>query len=135
MTTTTTTLVGNLTAEPRLRFTTAGKAVAGFGVAVNRRWQTNGEWQEHVSFFDVTAWGDLAENVAASLDKGTRVVVTGRLQQRSYDGKDGEKRTAVELVADAIGPDLRFATATVERIERESLSASRSAPPAGEEPF
>jgi single-strand DNA-binding protein len=90
------TLVGNLTREPELRFTTGGRGVASFGLAVSRRYQVNGEWQEQTSFFNVVAWGTLGENAAASLGKGTRVVVTGRLEQRSYETKEGEKRSVVE---------------------------------------
>ena len=100
----TVTIVGNLTRDPELRFTTGGKGVASFGVAVNRRYQQNGEWQEKMSFFNVTAWDTLGENAAASLTKGTRVIVTGRLEQREYETKEGEKRNVVEIVADEIGP-------------------------------
>ena len=127
----TVTLVGNAAREPELRFTTGGRAVASFGIAVNRRYQVNNEWQEQVSFFNVTAWGTLAENAAASIAKGTRVIVTGRLEQREYDAKDGTKRTVVEVVADEIGPSLRWARCEVERVERAqagdgSLSAARA---------
>ena len=102
--TSTVTLVGNATKDPELRFTTGGRGVASFGLAVSRRYQVNNEWQEQTSFFNVTAWGTLGENVAASITKGTRVIVTGRLEQREYDAKDGTKRTVVEVVADEIGP-------------------------------
>ena len=106
----TVTIVGNLTRDPELRFTAGGKGIASFGVAVNRRWQQNGEWQEKVSFFNVTAWDTLGENIAASLTKGTRVIVTGRLEQREYETKEGEKRNVVEIVADEIGPSLALGT-------------------------
>lgn len=119
----TTTIVGNLTRDPELRFTTGGRAQATFGVAVNRRYQVNGEWQEQVSFFNVIAWGTLAENLSASLEKGARVVVTGRLEQRSYETKEGEKKSVVEIVADEAGPSLRWARATVERIVRDDNSS------------
>ena len=115
----TVTIVGNLTRDPELRFTAGGKGIANFGVAVNRRWQQGGEWQEKVSFFNVTAWDTLGENIAASLTKGTRVIVTGRLEQREYETKEGEKRNVVEIVADEIGPSLRWARAEVERIARD----------------
>ena len=115
----TVTIVGNITRDPELRFTAGGKGIASFGVAVNRRWQQNGEWQEKVSFFNVTAWDTLGENIAASLTKGTRVIVTGRLEQREYETKEGEKRNVVEIVADEIGPSLRWARAEVERIARD----------------
>ena len=116
----TVTIVGNLTRDPELRFTAGGKGKANFGVAVSRRYQQNGEWQEKVSFFDVVAWDTLGENIAASLTKGTRVIVTGRLEQREYETKEGEKRNVVEIVADEIGPSLRWARAEVERIARDS---------------
>jgi single-strand DNA-binding protein len=146
----TVTIVGNITRDPELRFTAGGKGIASFGIAVNRRWQQGGEWQEKVSFFNVTAWDTLGENAAASLTKGTRVIVTGRLEQREYETKDGEKRNVVEIVADEIGPSLRWARADVERIARDSgsgggggsssgggASASRAPDPVygDEEPF
>ena len=114
----TTTIVGNLTRDPELRYTTSGRGVASFGVAVSRRYQRNNEWQEETSFLNVVAWGDLGENASASLTKGARVIVFGRLEQRTYE-KDGEKRSVVEIVADEIGPSLRWATATVERIHKD----------------
>jgi prolyl-tRNA synthetase len=96
------TIVGNLTRDPELRFTPAGAPVTTFGVAVNRRWQNrdNQQWEESVSFFNVTCWRDLAQNVSESLEKGSRVVVTGRLEQRSWETNDGERRSVVEIVAD-----------------------------------
>lgn len=112
------TLIGNLTRDPELRYTTGGRGVASFGLAVNRRYQQNGEWQEQTSFFNVVCWGDLGENVAATLTKGARTIVTGRLEQRSYETQDGEKRSVVEIVADEVGPSLRWATANIERTER-----------------
>ncbi len=120
----TVTIVGNITRDPELRFTAGGKGIASFGLAVNRRWQQNGEWQEKVSFFNVTAWDSLGENIAASLTKGTRVIVTGRLEQREYETKEGEKRNVVEIVADEIGPSLRWARAEVERISRDGGASS-----------
>jgi single-strand DNA-binding protein len=120
----TVTIVGNITRDPELRFTAGGKGIASFGLAVNRRWQQNGEWQEKVSFFNVTAWDTLGENIAASLTKGTRVIVTGRLEQREYETKEGEKRNVVEIVADEIGPSLRWARAEVERIARDGGGSS-----------
>ncbi len=116
----TVTLVGNLTKDPELRYTTGGRGVASFGLAVNRRWQQNGEWQEAVSFFNVVAWADLGENAAASLTKGTRCMVTGRLEQRSYETREGEKRNITEVIADDLGPSLRWAQAQVERISRDA---------------
>ena len=115
------TIVGNITRDPELRFTPSGAAQARLGVAVNRRWQDkgSGEWQEATSFFDVICWRELAENVAESLKKGARVVVTGRLEQRSYEAKEGEKRNVVEIIADEVAPSLRWATAKVEKTERK----------------
>jgi len=112
------TLIGNLTRDPELRFTTGGRGVASFGLAVNRRYQVNGEWQEQVSFFNIVCWGHLGENAAATLTKGSRCIVTGRLEQRSWETNDGEKRSVVEVIADEVGPSLRWATAQVERTER-----------------
>jgi single-strand DNA-binding protein len=114
------TITGNATREPELRFTPSGQAVANFGVAVNRRWQNRQtqEWEEAVSFFDITAWAQLAENVAESVGKGTRVTITGRLDQRSWETPDGEKRSKVEIVADDVAVSLRWATAEVMRNER-----------------
>jgi single-strand DNA-binding protein len=114
------TVIGNCTRDPELRFTPSGMAVATFGVAVNRRWQNRqtSEWEEAVSFFDVTAWQQLAENVSESVQKGTRVIVAGRLDQRSWETQDGEKRSKVEIVADEIAPSLRYATATIVKNER-----------------
>ena len=108
-------LMGNLTRNPELRYTPSGTPVASFGLAVNRRYQVNGEWQEQTSYFNITAWGQLGENAAATLAKGSRVIVTGRLEQREYTTRDGDKRTAIEVVADELGPSLRWATAQVER--------------------
>ena len=118
----TVTLVGNITRDPELRFTPSGQANATFGLAVNRVWtnrQTN-EREERVSFFNVVAWRELADNCAESLSKGMRVIVTGRLEQRSWETDQGEKRSVVEIVADEIGPSLRWATAKVDRNERRA---------------
>ena len=114
------TIVGNLTRDPELRFTPSGAPVTTFGVAVNRRWQNrdNQQWEESTSFFNVTCWRDLAQNVSESLEKGSRVLVSGRLDQRSWETQDGEKRSVVEIVADEVGPSLRWATAEVNRNER-----------------
>jgi single-strand DNA-binding protein len=114
------TLVGNLTRDPELRYTTGGRGNASFGLAVNRRYQVNGEWQEQTSFFNIVAWGQLGENVAATLSKGSRAIVSGRLEQRSYETQQGEKRSIVEVVADDVGPSLRWAQATIERNERST---------------
>ena len=119
-TATTTTIVGNLTRDPEIRYTREGQATTSLGVAVNRRWQNRetNEWEESTSFFDVVTWRDLAENVALSLTKGMRVVVTGRLEQRSWETEDGDRRFKVEIVADEVGASLRFATVDVHKVER-----------------
>jgi len=116
----TVTIVGNVTRDPELRFTNTGRGMATFGVAVNRRWQNrqSGEWEEQVSFFNVVAWGDMGENIAGSIHKGDRVIVNGRLEQRSYEPTPGEKRSVVEVIADEVGPSLRWASATVTKAER-----------------
>lgn len=115
------TVAGNLTNDPELRFTPSGPAVANFTVASTPRSfdrQAN-EWQDgDALFMRCSAWKDMAENVAESLTKGTRVVVTGRLKSRSYETKEGEKRTVVELEVDEIGPSLKYANAKVNRTQR-----------------
>ena len=114
----TVTLVGNITRDPELRFTPSGQAIATFGMAVNRRFQRNNQWEEQTSFFNVTAWGTLGENTSNSLQKGARIIVNGRLEQRSWETQEGEKRSVVEVVADEIGPSLRWATVEVTKNER-----------------
>lgn len=115
----TVTIVGNVTRDPELRFTSSGQAVTSLSVAVNRRWKgRDDEWQEQVSYFDVTAWGQMGENVAESCPKGSRIIVTGRLEQRSWETQEGDKRSKVQIVADEIGPSLRWANAQVVKNER-----------------
>jgi single-strand DNA-binding protein len=116
----TVTLVGNVTRDPELRFTASGQATASFGLAVNRVWndrQTN-EKKEAVSFFDVVCWREMAENASESLSKGARVMVTGRLEQRSWETPEGDKRSKIEIVADEVGPSLRWATAEIRKNDR-----------------
>jgi len=122
MTITSTTIAGNLTRDPEIRYTRDGQATTSLSVAVNRRWQNRQtqEWEESTSFFEIVCWRDLAENVALRLTKGVRVVVTGRLEQRSWETEDGETRTKVELVADDIGASLRFATVDIHKVQRHS---------------
>jgi len=122
----TVTIVGNLTRDPEIRYTTGGAAKASFGVAVSRRWQNrqSQEWEEQTSFFNVVCWREMAENVSESLGKGSRVVVTGRLDQRSWETQDGEKRSKIEIVADEIGPSLRWARAEIERTQRTSTDGT-----------
>src|ERR1700730_9484606 len=115
-------IVGNLTRDPELRFTPTGQATASFGVAVNRRWlnrQTQ-EWKEATSFFDVVCWGQLAENAAQSLSRGTRVLVSGRLDQRSWENQEGEKRSKIEITADEVSPSLKWATVQITKNERRT---------------
>src|ERR1700674_1479125 len=116
----TVTIVGNVTRDPEMRYTPSGVAKASFGVAVSRRWQnrTSQEWEEQTSFFNVVCWREMAENVCESIGKGARIVVSGRLEQRSWETENGDKRSVVEIVADDIGPSLRWATAEVRRNER-----------------
>jgi single-strand DNA-binding protein len=123
-------VVGNLTRDPELRFTPSGQATASFGVAVNRRWQNrqNNEWEEAVSFFDVVCWGQLAENAAQSLTKGTRILVSGRLDQRSWETPEHERRSKIEITADEVAPSLRWATADIKKNERRAPDASGGVP-------
>ncbi len=111
----TVTVVGNVTRDPELRFAQSGMAIAQFGVAWNRRRQ---DQEDEVSFFDVTCFRQLAENVAESLKKGARVVVYGTLQQRSWENDQGDRRSKVEILADDVAPSLRWATAAVTKNER-----------------
>jgi single-strand DNA-binding protein len=144
------TIVGNITRDPELKFLNSGQAAVRLSVAVNRRWQNRQtqEWEERVSYFEVTGYGSMAENAANSLTKGTRVIVSGRLEQRSWETENGDKRSIVEINADEIAPSLRFATAAVTRTPRaegsnfqpsDRPSAPRSNEPSSyafdEEPF
>jgi single-strand DNA-binding protein len=118
---TTITVVGNLTDDPELRFTPSGAAVAKFRVASTPRFldRQSGEWKDgEPLFLACNIWRDAAEHVAESLQRGTRVIVTGRLRQRSYETREGEKRTVIELEVDEIGPSLRYATAKVQKMAR-----------------
>jgi single-strand DNA-binding protein len=110
-------IVGNLTRDPELRYTPNGAALVKFGVAVSRRVRDDsGQWKDaDTSFFDVTAWRSLAENVAESLTQGSRVVVVGRLRTNSWETAEGEKRSKVEIEAEEIGPSLKWATAKPEK--------------------
>ena len=142
------TVVGNVTRDPELRFTQGGMAVANFGIAWNKRKQ---DGEEEVSFFNVSCFRQLAENVAESLQKGSRVVVYGMLQQRSWDTPDGDRRSTVEIIADDVAPSLKWASADIRKNEfrgegggqgggggQQSRPAPNQAPPAydmDEEPF
>ncbi|MEJ3742371.1 single-stranded DNA-binding protein [Actinomycetes bacterium KLBMP 9797] len=118
---TTITVIGNLTDDPELRFTPSGAAVAKFRVASTPRFmdKQSGEWKDgEPLFLSCTVWRQVAENVAESLQRGARVIVSGRLRQRSYETREGEKRTVIELEVDEIGPSLRYATAKVQKMSR-----------------
>ncbi len=117
------TVVGNLTSDPELRYTQTGLAVANFTIASTPRTLDRGsnEWKDgEALFLRASVWREYAEQVAGSLTKGSRVIAVGRLKQRSYETKEGEKRTSIELEIDEIGPSLRYATAQVTRTSRES---------------
>jgi single-strand DNA-binding protein len=121
---TTLTITGNLTADPELRFTGTGTAVAAFTVAASRRVydQASGQWKDgDTLFLRCSAWRDLADHAAETLEKGMRVIVTGRLRQRSYETTDGDKRTVYELDADDVGPSLKWATAKIARASRDKV--------------
>lgn len=130
------TVIGNLVEDPELRFTGSGVAMANIRVAVNRSWRDkDGEWQEKTSFFGGTLWREAAENAAESLQKGMRVIITGRLEQRTWETQEGEKRSVVEISIDEMGPSLRWATASVTKTQRQGGSdwgdnASSSSVPA-----
>jgi single-strand DNA-binding protein len=122
---TTITVVGNLTDDPELRFTPSGAAVAKFRVASTPRTmdRQSGEWKDgEPLFLQCNVWRDAAEHVAESLQRGARVIVQGRLRQRSYETREGEKRTVYELEVDEIGPSLRYATAKVQKMSRSGGS-------------
>ncbi len=127
------TIVGNLTRDPELRFTPSGQATTTFGVAVNRRWQNRQtqDWEEATSFFDVVCWAQMAENAAQSLTRGARVVVSGRLDQRSWENTEGEKRSKIEITADEVAPSLRWATVTLTKNERRSPDGGGYGAPTG----
>jgi len=129
------TVVGNLTSDPELRYTQNGLAVANFTIASTPRNydRASSEWKDgEALFLRASVWREFAEHVAGSLTKGSRVIATGRLKQRSYETKEGEKRTSIELEIDEIGPSLRYATATVSG----AASTGRPGVPAGnDEPW
>ena len=113
------TIAGNLTATPELRNVNGGRSVVSFSVAENRRWtDKSGATQEAVTYLDVTAWGAMAEHVATSLRTGDRALVTGRLEQRSWEGTDGARHTKHELVATEVAASLRYAEASITRAAR-----------------
>ena len=124
------TVVGNLTADPELRFTPSGAAVANFTVASTPRTfdRQSGEWKDgEALFLRCNIWRQAAENVAETLTRGSRVIAQGRLKQRSFETREGEKRTVIELEVDEIGPSLRYATAKVEKVSRGGNGAGERA--------
>lgn len=120
----TVTIVGNVTRDPELRFTNSGMAVARLGVAVNKR---SRDGEEKTSFFDVVCFREMAENIAESLQRGARVMVTGELSQDTWETPEGQKRSKVEILADDIGPSLRWASAQVTKNERRDGGGGFSA--------
>ena len=133
----TVTIVGNATRDPELRFTQSGMAVCSFGVAVNRKWQNrqSQEWEEKVSFVDITCWGTLGENVAESIEKGMRVVVSGRLDMDQWESKEGEKRSKLQLIAEQCSPSLQWASAVVTKNQRSENGPSAREPDFGHGAF
>lgn len=135
------TVIGNLTDDPELRFTPSGAAVSNFTVASTPRTfdRQSGEWRDgDPLFLRCSVWRQMAEHVAESLERGMRVVVQGRLKQRSFETREGEKRTVVELDVDEVGPSLRFATAKVTRTQRSGGGFSgggQGAPAGGNDPW
>jgi single-strand DNA-binding protein len=121
-------IVGNVTRDPELRYTPNGAALVKFGVAVSRRVRDeNGQWKDaDTSFFDVTAWRSLAENVAESITQGSRVVIVGRLRTNSWETPEGDRRSKVEIEAEEVAPSLKWATAKVERQSRGASATSKS---------
>jgi len=118
-------LVGNLTDDPELRFTPNGAAVANFRLAVTPRVREGDQWRDgETSFFRINVWRQQAENIAETLQKGTRCIVVGRLRTRSWETPEGEKRSVTEVEADEVGPSLKFATAKVERSSRGGSGGS-----------
>jgi single-strand DNA-binding protein len=112
--------VGNLTADPELRYTPSGTAVANFTVAVNNRVRKDGEWKDGApTFYRVAVWQDYGEHVADSLSKGDQVLVVGRLITRQYEGNDGETRSSLDVTAEEIGPTLRWTTAKLSKVPRK----------------
>lgn len=129
------TVVGSLGRDPELRFAQSGIALTNFSIAANRRKKVGDTWEDDVTWFNVVVFGTVAENVAASLAKGDRVIVTGHMQESSWEDKDGNRRTKMELVADSVGAELRFATVEVTRTERRSAESTQRNVPDDGAPF
>lgn len=122
------TLIGNLVDDPELKFTPAGVALAKIRFAVNRNRKQGDEWVKETSFFGGTCWKELAEHVADSFVKGDRVIVVGRLEQRSWETDEGDKRSVVEVQIDDVGGSARWATVSVNRVSREDIPKSSAKP-------
>lgn len=133
-----TTIVGNITADVELRFTPAGAAVANFTIASTEK-VFNKQTEQWVDgkklFLRCTAWREMAENIAESISRGTRVIATGKISSREYETREGEKRTVVELEVDEIGPSLKYATAKVNKADRKSGGARTTTKPAQDDPW
>ena len=136
---TTITVVGNLTADAELRFTPSGAAVANFTIASTPRTfdKASGEWKDgEALFLRCNIWREAAENVAESLTRGTRVIATGKLKQRSFETREGEKRSVIELEVDEIGPSLRYATAKVNKAQKSGgYESSNQSSGASDDPW
>jgi single-strand DNA-binding protein len=136
------TLIGNVVRDPELQFLNNGSAVVKFAVAVSRRWQNQKthEWEEKTSYVDVVHYGKSAENVAQSVRKGYRVMVTGRVESRTWDTNEGTKRTVIEVIADEVAVSLKFVTAVISRADRpdaadRAMSRRETLPAFDDEPF
>ena len=121
-------IVGNVTRDPELRFAQSGVAIASFGLAYNRKYK---DGDDKVSFFDITCFRQLAENVSQSITKGMRVVVSGQLDQRSWETDDGQRRSKIEIIADEVSPSLRWASAQVAKNERSDAGDPGPRDPGG----
>lgn len=136
----TVTIIGNATRDPEIRHTSSGLQIASFGVAINQRKKNDaGQWEDgETSYFDITCFRELAENVAETISKGTRVIVAGTLKQSSWETPEGDKRSKIEIIADEVGPSLRWATASVERVGKDGMArrpAGGRVPTPSEEAF
>lgn len=120
------TATGNLTRDPELRYSNAGNAVCSFSVASSRSFKRNDEWQETTVFLRCVTFGDLAEHVSQSVSRGDRVTVTGRLEADDYTDKDGNERKGIQIVAEGVAIDLKYATAVPERVERSQADQGRT---------
>jgi single-strand DNA-binding protein len=133
------TITGTMVRDPELRYIPSGTALATIGVAVNERKKNDqtGKWEDgDTSFFDITVWGQMAENVAESLAKGDRIVVSGDMKIDYWETDSGEKRSKMKVTANSIGPDLRFATSVTNKVRRESADDRQATPaPAAANPF